>query len=296
VSIVSFNTRELLGPALRSVQAQQLADWEIVVVDNGSDDGSADMVAREFPAVQLISNPTNLGFAAANNQAIAATTGEYVLLLNSDAVALPGAIERMVEVFETRPTVGVVGGQLLNPDGSFQSSYADFPSLLGELLLACKLAGLVYGRQYPSYPPDRSQVECIADWVSGAFLMVRREAIATVGLLDEEYFMYTEETDWCYRMRRAGWEVAYLPAAQAKHLGGASSHRATERRRAQIYRSKWLFLRKHHGPAKAKVYRYVIRALAVLKLVGWAACSLSPASSVAARANVRSYVWLLTQL
>jgi N-acetylglucosaminyl-diphospho-decaprenol L-rhamnosyltransferase len=295
VSVVSYNTRDLLAEALRSVQMQQALDWEIVVVDNASDDGSAEMVAREFPSVRLLTNSTNRGFAAANNQAIAASTGEYVLLLNSDAVALPGSIEAMVGVLDARPTVAVVGGQLLNADGSFQSSYADFPTLLGELLLACKLASLVYGRHYPSYPPGKSQVERCAGWVSGAFLMVRRKAIASVGMLDEEYFMYTEETDWCYRMRKAGWQVAYLPTAKARHVVGASSRRATERRRGQIYRSKWLFLRKHRGPLKAEVFRAAIRGLAVLKLVGWAACTLRPASSGVARANVRSYAWLLSQ-
>jgi GT2 family glycosyltransferase len=299
IIIVSYNTRDLLAQCMDSIETTvQRVDYEVLVVDNGSVDGSPEMVESRYPTARLIRNRDNRGFAAANNQAIHISNGRFVLLLNSDAVLLPGAVESMLRFMEHEPRAGIAGGQLLNPDGSFQSSFMDFPSLLGEVLLLTKLSRLVYPSTFPSYPPEFSQERRAVDWVSGAFLMARREAIDSVGPLDEEYFMYTEETDWCFRMHKAGWLVFYLPEARACHWIGQSSRKVPERRRSQVYRSKWLFMRKHRGRLIAAAFRAAVRVASVMKLVMWSLAALSPRTTQRqrARGHVHSYSVLLGEL
>jgi N-acetylglucosaminyl-diphospho-decaprenol L-rhamnosyltransferase len=298
IVVVSWNTRDLLRSCLQSIRetAAEL-DHEVIVVDNASSDGSAEMVSREFPDALLIVNTRNVGFAGANNQAIVVGKGDFVLLLNSDAVLLPGAALELVRYLRRRPEAAVAGAQLLNPDRSFQWSYADFPSFGGELLLATKLAGFVRPA-YPSYPESSSQAERSVDWVSGACMMVRRSAIRQVGLLDDGYFMYTEETDWCYRMRQSGWSVGYVPQARVLHWGGQSASAAPERKRSQVYRSKWRFFQKHRGRLTAAAFRGAIQAASAAKLLAWSAASLIPRRPQRdnARRQVRSYVRLMAEM
>jgi GT2 family glycosyltransferase len=255
------------------------------------------MVASDFSEAHLIRNAENLGFAVATNQAIRISRGRYILLLNSDALLLPGSVPGMVSFMDSHPKAGVVGGQLFNPDGSFQASYADFPDLFGELLLITKLAHAVYPRTYPSHPVAQSQQERVVDWVFGACLMARRDAVEAVGLLDEEYFMYTEETDWCYRMRQSGWLVHYLPSVRVIHWSGQSARKVPERKRSQLYRSKWLFMRKHRGRVTASAFRVAVLILSSLKLIAWALTCLWPGAALRGRGlqNVRSYVLLLSR-
>lgn len=297
IVVVSWNTRELLRGCLASaLEATGRMDGEVVVVDNGSSDGTVEMVLSDFPTVRLVENRENRGFAAANNQAIVGSASRYVLLLNSDAVLLPGSAESMVSYLDSHPAVGAVGAQLLNPDGTFQWSYADFPSLVGELLLSAGVARWVLSRAYPSHPPQRSLDAKAVDWVSGACLMVRSAAVDQVGLLDEDYFMYSEETDWCYRLWRGGWPVHYLPTAKAVHWSGRSASKAPEAKRAQLYRSKWLFFAKHRGKRTAKLYLLALRVISGLKLVAWAAIGLVPSRRERATGNVKAYEVLLNQL
>ena len=298
VIVVSWNTRDLLRSCLRSIRdTVGELDYEVIVVDNASSDGSPEMVSREFPEAQLIVNSRNVGFAGGNNQAIVVSRGDYVLLLNSDAVLLPDAAASLVGYLERHPASAAAGAQLLNPDGSFQWSYADYPSFGGEMLLATKLAGLVRPA-YPSYPESESQIERTADWVSGACMLVRRSVIEQVGLLDDGYFMYTEETDWCYRMRQAGWSVGYVPKAKVLHWGGQSASAAPERKRSQVYLSKWRFFQKHHGRLTAAAFRLAIQVASAAKLLAWSAAALIPrrARSEQARRQVRSYVRLLAEM
>lgn len=296
IIVVSYNTRELLSDCLKSI-AETTADFdcETIVVDNASTDGSAPMVRRYFPSVKLIRNPENGGFAAANNIGIAASRGRHVLLLNSDAVLLPGSARAMVDFLDRNPGAGMVGARLLNPDGSFQYSFADFPSLKGELLLLLRLASRVYSPTYPSYPVERSGQERSVDWVSGACLMARRATIDAIGPLDESYFMYTEETDWCYRARRGGWSVHYLPEAKVVHWVGQSSAAAPARRRRQVYRSKILFLRKHVGWQAAETFALAVRAVSALKLGAVAPLAIVGPGARRARARraVHSYALVL---
>jgi GT2 family glycosyltransferase len=210
------------------------------VVDNGSSDGSVAAVQAHYPEVRIIANRENRGFAAANNQAIRASDSRHVLLLNSDTVARPGSLAALVRFLDAHPEVGIVGSRLLNPDGSLQPSWAMFPSIFTELV-GKKLR---LRRRYPTRNGARAYS---TDWVDGAVLMIRRSILPQVGLMDEHYFMYTEEVDWCYRTRRSGYRVCYLPDAEVVHLGGQSSKQAATRMKYELYRSKLRFFNKHYG-------------------------------------------------
>lgn len=258
IILVSWNTRELLVSCLASLAAA-IGDLsaETWVVDNGSTDESAAAVQAQFPYVQLIENRTNLGFAGANNQAIQASTGRYVLLLNSDTIASAGAIRSLVRFADQRPAAAAVGAMLLNADGSFQASFFDFPTLRSELLNVTGLGRRLVNRNYPSYSLRHSQVARLVDWLPGACMLVRRTALAQVGLMDEGYFMYSEETDWCLRLRRAGWQIWYHPEVRIVHLGGQSTQQRRQPMVRALYRSKLRFFRKHYGPASATILQLI---------------------------------------
>jgi GT2 family glycosyltransferase len=267
ILIVNWNTRELLRDCLNSIyETVEGLAFDVIVVDNNSGDGSQEMVRQQFPQVQLIENAANVGFARANNQAIAASRGRYVLLLNSDTIVQPGALRAMLTYADGYPDVGVVGAHLLNADGSFQASHTRFPTLRREFLILSGLGRLLFGRWYPSHSPEQSRAVADADYVEGACMLARREAVDQVGGLDEGYFMYAEEVDWCFSMRRAGWRVVYLPQARIVHLGGASS-KSNTRREAVLYRSRVRFFRKHYGPVHATLLKGLIYTLTAVKMV-----------------------------
>ena len=298
VIVVSWNTRDLLARCLRSVcDALDGLSVETMVVDNASTDGSVGMVRECYPDVKLIANSENLGFVRANNQALAVSQGKYVLLLNSDAALLPGALEHMVRFLTDQPTVGIVGPKFLNPDGSFQSSYMSFPSLLSELLLMTKLHRIFRTRWFPSHPPWLSEEAKAVDWMLGACMMIRRDTLDDIGGMDETFFMYSEEVDWCWRAKQAGWAVYYLPEAQVVHDGGQSSAKVPVRRRSMVYRSKYLFLEKHYGPATAHLFQGALLITSALKMVFWSLSCLSPRAPDRVRAmdSVRSYGMLIGQ-
>lgn len=235
-------------------------------MDNGSTDGSVEMVRAEFPAVRLIANVENRGFTAANNQGIAVAQGRYVLLLNPDTEVVEDALAVMVAFADAHPDVGVVGPQLLDPDGSVQSSRRRFPTLataffestwLGLFLESAWLGPYtvrcVLKRYYVEDQPDGATLD--VDWVKGAALMARRGAIEQVGPLDESFFMYSEELDWCRRFRDAGWRVVYLPTAQIVHYEGRSSEQVLPARHVHFQTSKVRYFRKYHGPVVAEALR-----------------------------------------
>jgi len=248
IIIVNWNTRDLLIECLNSIlsTAADLA-VEIIVVDNASTDGSPAVVQRRFPEVRLIGNVANIGFAKANNQAMAISQGRYFLLLNSDTVVLPRALGALVRFADEHSKAGVVGCKLLNADGSLQESWASFPAFWSEVL----------GRNFrnrPQLPGMCGAYE--VDWVGGACLLVRSAAIQQVGMLDENYFMYSEETDWCFRIKRAGWKVYYLANAEITHLGGGSASRTSPVQLIRLYESKIRFFRQHYGVASASLLRH----------------------------------------
>jgi GT2 family glycosyltransferase len=257
IIIVNWNTRDLLCQCLRSIQ--ETADgiaYEIVVVDNGSADGSLPAVREAFPLVQLIANAENLGFARANNQGIRASRGRHVLLLNSDTLVRPGALAALVGFLEQHSDVGIVGPELLNRDGSVQLSWAAFPTLWSEL----SGKNIRARRRRPAR--DGREAYSV-DWIGGACLLIRRAAIEQIGLLDERFFMYSEETDWCFRAWEQGWQVCYYTAARVVHFGGQSSRRASARMKAQLYRSKLLFMAKHYGALPAASLGLLLQLLFV---------------------------------
>jgi len=261
VIIVNWNVRDLLRRCLHSILASLPAcQLEIIVVDNGSTDGSAEMVRTEFPQVHLIANPDNRGFTGANNQGLAVARGRYVLLLNPDTEVVGDALETMVAFADAHPDVGVVGPQLLNPDGTVQSSRRRFPTLATALLESTWLQPYaprrLLARYYVLDRPD-DEVQDV-DWVIGAALMARREAVEQVGPLDEGFFMYSEELDWCRRFRAAGWRVVYLPTARIIHHEGKSSEQVLPARHIHFQTSKIRYFRKYHGPAAAEALRWFL--------------------------------------
>jgi hypothetical protein len=226
-------------------QSVKKIETEIYVVDNGSVDGSGAAVREKFPEVRLIENQANLGFAKANNQALRLCKGKYLLLLNPDTQMKDGTIETLVSFMDSHSEAGIAGAQLLNSDGTKQNSIANFPSLATELLNKSLLKWL-FPKRFPGKGRD-SLDPLEVDSVIGACMMVRREAMAQVGLLDEGYFLFMEETDWCYRFKRAGWKIYHVPRAHIFHLQGKSAEAAKERAKVEYYRSRYLFFKKNRG-------------------------------------------------
>jgi hypothetical protein len=253
--IVNWNTRVLLLKCLDSImQTVKLLPFEIWVVDNGSMDGSAAAAKQQHPDIHLIENKSNRGFAAANNQALRQMTGQYAILLNSDAVLTTGAAYALFEFMENTPNAGMACGQLLNTDGSKQNSIANFPSLLGLLSNESLLQLLMPHR----FPGKRRQISHPIEIESGigACLIVRKAAMDEAGLLDEEYFFFFEETDWARRMRAHGWKVYFVPAARIVHAQGKSVGPLADGR-ILFYRSRYIYLKKWH-PKNGKLMRGII--------------------------------------
>ncbi len=242
-------------------------DFDIWVVDNASEDDSVDVIRAVFPNINLIRNESNEGFARANNRAMCASRGRYMLLLNSDATATPGAIQELVNLAEAQPRAGITGAQLAYPDGSFQASYTPFPVLWQEFLILTGLGRMLFGRWYPSRGPETAKGPRQVDYVSGACLLVRRKAYDQVGGMDENYFMYAEEVDWCYSMKQAGWQVWYQPLARILHHGGASSHQRQPQCEADLYRGRVRFFRKHHGNRAAVSLKALIFGITTAKII-----------------------------
>jgi N-acetylglucosaminyl-diphospho-decaprenol L-rhamnosyltransferase len=268
IIIVNWNTCNLLVKCLDSIfETVRASAYEIIVVDNSSTDDSVEMVHTRFPSVRLIANQQNVGFTQANNQALAASCGRYVLLLNSDTEVQPGALNAMVRFMDGHPAAGAAGAHLLNPDGSFQASHTDFPTLWREFLILSSLGRALLCPSYPSYGPEVEKGPQRADYIEGACLLVRRKAVEQVGGLDEGFFMYAEEVDWCYRMKQAGWEVWYLPKVRIIHHGGGSSRQRKTRMEAELYRSRIRFFRKHYGGGQAICLKALIYAFTFVKSI-----------------------------
>lgn len=231
VIVVSYNTRALLADSLRSIQAERATlAVEIWVVDNASTDGSADLVAEQFPEVRLIRNVKNVGFAVANNQALQHASGQLLFLLNSDASLLPGSLITLQAAFVERPELGIAGPRLINPDGSWQPSWGDFPTPATELRFQLFLYLLwpghfPYGRRVRPWMRSAYRKFRWVDWVTGAALIMRRAVYESVGGLPEDNFMYGEDLGFCARARRAGFNIAFLPSAAVCHHLQTSSRR-----------------------------------------------------------------------
>lgn len=250
VIIVSWNTQSLLRRCLETLKDELSGiEHEVYVVDNASADGSAPMVAKEHAWVHLLANRENRGFAAANNQALALATGQYLLLLNPDTEVLPGSLHTLVQFLDEHSDAGVVAPQLLNSDGSIQRSCRQFPTFAGMLYELLGLSRLFPGRaQFRQYKmldwnhDDERQV----DQPEGACLLTRRAVIDEVGALDEGFFMLFEEVDWCYRVKKAGWQIWFTPSAQIVHHYGQSINQVKVRMILSSHRGLYRFWRKHY--------------------------------------------------
>lgn len=263
IIIVSWNTKELLAQCLASIAAHPLsASHETIVVDNGSHDGSPHMVAARFPDVQLICNEDNRGFAQANNQAICQAHGKYILLLNPDTELHAGALDALVRFLDEHATAGAVGPRILNPDGTLQHSCSPAPTLLNEWLHLFHLDGERRQGMARWRPDAPRQVETLL----GACLMFRREIVEQIGLLDESYFMYSEEVDFCYRMRRAGWALYWAPQATIVHYGGQSTRQIATEMFLQLYQNKLRYFRKHYGLRGAWTYKLILFWASLMRL------------------------------
>ena len=253
--IVSWNVRELLRTCLLALPAATSGvQAEVIVVDNDSTDGSAEMVTMDFPHVTLLRNDANLGFARANNQGIALGRGRYFVMLNSDTVPHPGSLAAMVDFMDAHPRAGAASQRLRRPDRTPQ------PYAFGEDPTPIYLLRRAFAHGSHRYLHDWAVSEPIQTaWVSGACLVARRAAVEQVGGLDEQIFMYFEDNDWCRRVRLAGWEVWYNPAAQITHIGGASLNQ-NPRARAAYYESLAYFYHKHYGRLAGAAMDLLVKA------------------------------------
>jgi GT2 family glycosyltransferase len=297
ILIVSFNTRDRLRDCLATLQAQTgHIQIETVVVDNASHDGSADMVQAEFPNVRLIRSATNLGFGNGNNLALQQAKGRYVVLLNSDAKLPPPALSKALALMEAAPNVGMGGGRLLAPNGSWQPSARRFPSLLDEFLT---LSGLAAKFPQPRFFGrfDRTWADpglaADVDWVPGAFAIIRRELIDRIGFFDPRFFLYYEEVDLCRRIKAAGFAVHYWPDLKISHIGGESSKTLKDMSFTSTgsqltlwrMRSQLLFYRKWHGPFLAWLVKKQEQGWHGLR--AWRNRSRAPAKAAESQSIVR---------
>ncbi|MFH1081404.1 MAG: glycosyltransferase family 2 protein [Pseudomonadota bacterium] len=268
--IVNWNTRDLLQNCLASI-SKAISDirHEIIVVDNASGDGSVTMMHEKYPHVKVIQNNENRGFGAANNQAMRIMAGRYAVLLNSDTALTENAVYELFSFMENHPEAAMACGQLLNADGSKQNSIAAFPGLL-TLVTNTSLLEVLIPKKYPSKRYAYKQPIEI-DSAIGACLLVRKAAIDTVGLFDERYFFFFEETDWAYRMKQSGWKVYHVPTAFIYHLQGQSIGRDI-RSRIEFYRSRYQFFRKW----KSRPSFILISAVIVIRLcINWLLASVA---------------------
>ena len=257
VIIVNWNTREMLRQCLDSLTCNLTGlNHEVFVVDNGSTDGSPEMVAEQFPNVHLIKNNENLGFSHANNQAIQHSSGKYILLLNSDAFVQDNSIQKMCAILDENPQIGIAGAKLVYPDGSPQVSHGPLPTLMIESLRLFGLDKLLSSQQKDHL--TREFIE--TGTVEGACLLVRRKTINQIGLMDEDFFFFNEEVDLCYRAHLQGWKVVYIPGTCVIHIRGGSTG-IVPQRVLLLYRGKLLYFEKHFGQKKqAKLYRIIVLA------------------------------------
>ena len=261
IVIVNYNTKKLTMDCIQSIMSANLAiQYEIYVVDNASTDDSVKQLKKAFPQISIIANQENVGFSKANNQAIRNTTGRYVLLLNSDTIVYEDTLDTMANFMDKYLDVGAAGCEVNLVDGSLDKAcHRGFPSPEASFYYMIGLA-----KKFPNNPKFNSyhksymnmkeihEIDCLV----GAFMIVRREAIEQVGLLDEEFFMYGEDIDWCYRIKEAGWRIIYNPTVSITHYKGASSRRKPFKIVYEFHRAMYLFHKKHF----AKKYNFLVNS------------------------------------
>jgi GT2 family glycosyltransferase len=271
IILVNWNGRELLARALEAVYATVLqANYEVIVVDNASTDGSVELVRERFPQTILVVNEQNVGFGKANNQAAAMASGRYLLLLNTDCFVHEGTVDQLVHFLDQHTQAGAVGPRLRYEDGSLQRSAMSFPTLLTELWTVLGLAqrfpkSPLFGRYLMTHW-DLDSIRQV-DALMGACLLIRSSIVQELGLFDEQFFMYSEEVDLCYRLHQAGWQCFFLPTVEATHIWGGSARKAAGESFLRLFRSRVQFFRKHYGIGVAATYKGLLFASSSLRVI-----------------------------
>ena len=295
--VVTWNAKKYVDMCLGSLDHIKDIPLEIIVVDNASTDGTTELIANNFKGFKLFRNEENLGFAKANNIGIRNSRGRYVCLVNSDVTVPAGCLSSLLNYMEANPGVGMVGPQMVDPDGTVRRSTMRYPSLRSAIGRALgidrfPLVSRLLGSQMVSdFRHDRiADVEILNGW----FWIVRREALDQVGLLDERFFIYGEDLDWCRRFRKAGWRLVFYPIAKAIHYGGASSSAAPVRFYVEQVRATFQYWRKHHGLFARSAYWGIVLVHNLLRLMGYVAVySISAKRKNEARAKIcRSWALL----
>lgn len=275
IVIVTWNAKQYTCECLESLENQWPSRLlQIIVVDNASSDGTESLVHEKFPQVMLIQSGSNVGFAKGNNLGIRKSTGKYLFLINSDVHVLPGCLRKMVDFMEEHPDIGMLGPQMLDRQCRVARSAMRFPTVWNVFLRALALervfkrSRLFGGYLMSDFPHDRiADVEVLNGW----FWMIRRQSLDQVGLLDESFFMYSEDIDWCKRFRENGWRLVFFPRAQAIHYGGASSTNAPVRFYLEKLKASNQYFRKHHGRLSLFLYRVAIVLHESLRLCAYLA-------------------------
>jgi len=270
IIIISFNTKRLLRECLDSVYNNiDNIEFEIFVVDNHSHDGSPEMVKSEFQEVKLIRNNENLGFAKANNIALSKAVGRFVLLLNSDTIVLNNALRKMIEFMYGHQNVGAVGPCLLNRDGTLQASCRRFQNLSSLIFPLIPILNRCPSKRITSKYIEKGFYDRIqkVDYISGACMMIRKKVLKNTGLFDEQFFMYSEEQDLCYRIHRQGWGINYFPNAKVIHYVSKSFDSKSNKKYQLFYISKYKLIKKYRGVLIGCYYKYLLTIILISRIM-----------------------------
>ncbi len=295
VIVINLNTRDLLRECLGSViEEAARTPLEIIVVDNASSDGSVEMVRNEFPSVQLIVNTTNEGFARPNNKGMQCSSGDFVFLLNSDARLTPGSLQALESFMKQQGDAGACGPMLVYPDGRLQKSVKGFPTLWTH---TCDMTGLdrlfsrtrLFGRGEMGYFSYQSTAE--VDHVMAAAFLVRRAVIMQTGMLDDQFRIYYNDMDWCYRMKQAGWKIFYVPAATVVHHLGRTVEKINRdfAHFEELHNNVMLFYQKHYGRWSVPLYKALLFVGYVPRTILWSL--RRPFSAAPEVATMCTYSW-----
>jgi len=268
IIIVSWNVAKDLSNCLKSIgEYPPSGEFEIIVVDNASTDGTVEAVEKNFPEVVIVNNRKNMGFAAANNQGIKLARGQHILLLNPDTIIHPNSIDQLISFMEDNSDVGACGPKLLNEDGTVQRSVRRFPSFRAAFYrhTIFKLLG-IFKKQYRKWLMKDFSYDCQAEvcQLMGAALLTRKSVLEEVGGMDERFFMYYEEVDLCYRIKKAGWRIVFTPESEVTHLGGRSAEQVPAGKRIMMLMSMLAFFKKHKGRFATGVFGVIFKPLVLL--------------------------------
>src|SRR3990167_11137397 len=275
VIIVNWNTKKLLEDCLRSIfKFTKDVSFEVIVVDNGSSDGSQSMVKKKFPQVKLIPNNDNLGFAKANNQGIKIARGKYIFLLNSDAYLIENSFKKLLDDARSLgEKLGAMGPLLLNEDRSIQQSvgfFPDLPQILWWMTFIDDLPGGIFLKPYhvdhDSFYKNQHEV----DWITGAAFLIPKKVVGKIGMLDEKIFMYGEDFEWCFRIKKAGFKVYFSPSAKIVHIGGGSVNKIRTNAFVGEFRGLEYFYKKYKGRTSLQILLFLLKMGTLLRIVAFA--------------------------